>query len=105
MQDRAGNLANGAIANIVDIVAHSPIYVVGQPANVSVDISISYVSAAKVNVSNRSFRPKYYHCYVFPLQHLFLLLVVIGMWSAIGFDSFVYDMLLISRSFQIDFQW
>ncbi|KAL6200296.1 hypothetical protein ACLB2K_030078 [Fragaria x ananassa] len=49
LTDRAGNLANGAIANIVDIVAHSPIYVVGQPANVSVDISISYVSAAKVN--------------------------------------------------------
>ncbi|XP_050369433.1 uncharacterized protein LOC126787613 isoform X2 [Argentina anserina] len=48
-KDGAGNLSNGAIANIVDIVAHSPIYVVGQPANVSVDISISYVSTAKVN--------------------------------------------------------
>ncbi|XP_050369432.1 uncharacterized protein LOC126787613 isoform X1 [Argentina anserina] len=49
LTDGAGNLSNGAIANIVDIVAHSPIYVVGQPANVSVDISISYVSTAKVN--------------------------------------------------------
>ncbi|KAM5583358.1 hypothetical protein ABKV19_003315 [Rosa sericea] len=49
LTDRAGNFANGAIANLVDIVAHSPIYVVGQPANVSVDISISYLSTAKVH--------------------------------------------------------
>lgn len=90
LQDRAGNLANGAIANIVDIVAHSPIYVVGQPANVSVDISISYVSTAKVNVSNRSFCLKYY---ALLSQHLFLLVVIWCLVYGLHLDLIVSDMI------------
>ncbi|XP_048424842.1 acyl-coenzyme A thioesterase 13 isoform X2 [Pyrus x bretschneideri] len=45
--DRDGNLANGAIANLVDIVGGSLAFIPGLPMNVSVDISVSYVSTAK----------------------------------------------------------
>lgn len=53
-QDRDGNLANGAIANLVDMVGSCVVYVTGLPMNVTVDISISYLSTAKLNVSNPS---------------------------------------------------
>ncbi|XP_070674308.1 uncharacterized protein [Malus domestica] len=45
--DRAGNLANGAIANLVDQVG-AVVHVRGLPVNVSVDISISFMSKAKL---------------------------------------------------------
>ncbi|XP_009374290.1 acyl-coenzyme A thioesterase 13 isoform X3 [Pyrus x bretschneideri] len=48
-KDRDGNLANGAIANLVDIVGGSLAFIPGLPMNVSVDISVSYVSTAKVH--------------------------------------------------------
>ncbi|XP_034220983.1 acyl-coenzyme A thioesterase 13-like [Prunus dulcis] len=48
LKDRSGNLANGAIANLVDIVGAAVAYVPGQSLNVSVDISISYMSTAKL---------------------------------------------------------
>ncbi|XP_070674311.1 uncharacterized protein [Malus domestica] len=47
LTDRAGNLANGAIANLVDLVGAS-VHFRGLPMNVSVDISISYLSKAKL---------------------------------------------------------
>ncbi|KNA25205.1 hypothetical protein SOVF_008570 [Spinacia oleracea] len=47
--DRTGNLAGGAIANLVDIVGNALIYRIGQPMNVSVDMSISYLSNAKLD--------------------------------------------------------
>ncbi|CAL8160659.1 unnamed protein product [Prunus armeniaca] len=47
--DRGGNLANGAIANLVDELGFCAAYVPGQPMNVSVDISISYMSTAKLH--------------------------------------------------------
>ncbi|GAB4824493.1 hypothetical protein Ancab_007369 [Ancistrocladus abbreviatus] len=47
--DRNGNLASGAIANLVDIVGNALIYKLGHPMNVSVNMSISYLSAAKLN--------------------------------------------------------
>ncbi|XP_021720743.1 putative esterase C31F10.02 [Chenopodium quinoa] len=47
--DRTGNLAGGAIANLIDIVGNSLIYRLGQPMNVSVDMSISYLSNAKLD--------------------------------------------------------
>lgn len=50
-QDKDGNLSNGAIANLVDVAGASLIYVTGLPMNVSVDMSISYVSKAKIGVS------------------------------------------------------
>lgn len=53
-QDRNGNLANGAIANLVDEVGGAVVYVEGLPMKVSVDMSISFVSTAKVNVSVQS---------------------------------------------------
>lgn len=53
-QDRNGNLANGAIANLVDEVGGAAVYVEGLPMKVSVDMSISFVSTAKVNVSVQS---------------------------------------------------
>lgn len=49
MQDRAGNLATGAIANLIDIVGNALIYKVQQPMNVSVNMSISYLSSAKLD--------------------------------------------------------
>ncbi|KAB2620574.1 acyl-coenzyme A thioesterase 13-like [Pyrus ussuriensis x Pyrus communis] len=48
-KDRDGKLANGAIANLVDIVGASVAYIPGLPMNVSVDISVSYVSTAKLH--------------------------------------------------------
>lgn len=53
-QDRNGNLANGAIANLVDEVGGAVVYVEDLPMKVSVDMSISFVSTAKVNVSVQS---------------------------------------------------
>ncbi|XP_068310466.1 uncharacterized protein [Pyrus communis] len=47
LTDRAGNLANGAIANLVDQVG-AAVHVRGLPVNVSVDISISFMSKAKL---------------------------------------------------------
>ncbi|XP_050138575.1 uncharacterized protein LOC126614915 isoform X4 [Malus sylvestris] len=47
LTDRAGNLANGAIANLVDQVG-AVVHVRGLPVNVSVDISISFMSKAKL---------------------------------------------------------
>lgn len=52
MQDRSGRLANGAIANLVDEVGGAVVHVEGLPMNVSVDMSISFMSTAKLNVSN-----------------------------------------------------
>ncbi|KAJ8452658.1 hypothetical protein Cgig2_004994 [Carnegiea gigantea] len=46
--DRAGNLAVGAISNLIDIVGNALIYRVQQPMNVSVNMSISYLSNAKL---------------------------------------------------------
>lgn len=47
--DRNGDLARGAIANLIDIVGNAQVYRVDSPMNVSVDMSISYLSTAKVN--------------------------------------------------------
>ncbi|CAO2840795.1 unnamed protein product [Amaranthus hypochondriacus] len=47
--DRAGNLATGAIANLIDIVGNALIYGVGRPMNVSVTMSISYMSTAELD--------------------------------------------------------
>ena len=50
-QDRNGKLATGAIANLVDEVGGALVHVEGLPMNVSVDMSISFLSTAKVYVS------------------------------------------------------
>lgn len=52
LQDRSGRLANGAIANLVDEVGGAVVHVEGLPMNVSVDMCISYMSTAKLHVSN-----------------------------------------------------
>ncbi|MCD7454560.1 hypothetical protein HAX54_025218 [Datura stramonium] len=49
LTDRAGKLAPGAIANIVDAVGAGAVNVGGHPLNVSVDMSISFLSSAKVD--------------------------------------------------------
>nr|XP_004294275.2 PREDICTED: acyl-coenzyme A thioesterase 13-like [Fragaria vesca subsp. vesca]XP_011460919.1 PREDICTED: acyl-coenzyme A thioesterase 13-like [Fragaria vesca subsp. vesca] len=49
LTDRAGHLSQGAIANLVDVVGASVAYINGLPMNVSVDISISYMSKAKLD--------------------------------------------------------
>ncbi|RAL37321.1 unnamed protein product [Cuscuta campestris] len=49
LTDRDGILASGAIANLVDEVGGAVVYVEGLPMNVSVDMSISYLSTAKLN--------------------------------------------------------
>ncbi|GMH07381.1 hypothetical protein Nepgr_009221 [Nepenthes gracilis] len=46
--DRTGYLSSGAIANLVDDVGGSVIFKEGFPVTASVNISISYVSNAKV---------------------------------------------------------
>ncbi|XP_031250268.1 acyl-coenzyme A thioesterase 13-like [Pistacia vera] len=47
--DKNGSLANGAIANLVDELGGAVVQVDGLPMNVSVDMSISFLSTAKVN--------------------------------------------------------
>ncbi|CAI9106911.1 OLC1v1006158C1 [Oldenlandia corymbosa var. corymbosa] len=49
--DRNGNLASGAVANLVDEMGGALVHVEGLPMNVSVDMSISYLSTAKLDVS------------------------------------------------------
>ncbi|KAK1588177.1 hypothetical protein Q3G72_020502 [Acer saccharum] len=49
LTDNNGNLANGAIANLVDEVGGAMVYVEGLPRKVSVDMSISFVSSAKLD--------------------------------------------------------
>lgn len=51
LQDRTGKLASGAIANLVDVAGISVDFVEGLPMNVSVDMSISHLSTAKLDVS------------------------------------------------------
>lgn len=51
LQDSNGKLANGAIATLVDEVGGAVIFEEGLPTNVSVDMSISFLSTAHVNVS------------------------------------------------------
>ncbi|MBA0735616.1 hypothetical protein Gogos_019450 [Gossypium gossypioides] len=52
LTDKNGNLATGAIANIVDEVGGSAVFVIGVPMKVSVDISISFLGTAKLGVTN-----------------------------------------------------
>ncbi|XP_076918182.1 uncharacterized protein LOC143578498 [Bidens hawaiensis] len=49
LTDRNGDLAAGAIANLVDEIGATMVYEKDVPMNVSVDMSISYLSTAKVN--------------------------------------------------------
>ncbi|OIT02774.1 PREDICTED: uncharacterized protein LOC109227404 isoform X2 [Nicotiana attenuata] len=51
LTDREGKLASGAIANLVDEVGGAVVLVEGLPRNVSVDMSISFLSSAKADVS------------------------------------------------------
>ncbi|KAI3806455.1 hypothetical protein L1987_22360 [Smallanthus sonchifolius] len=49
LTDRNGNLAVGAIANLVDEIGATMVHEKDVPMNVSVDMSISYLSTAKLN--------------------------------------------------------
>ncbi|CAN0854696.1 Acyl-coenzyme A thioesterase 13 [Linum grandiflorum] len=49
LTDRSGKLATGAIANLVDEVGGAVVHVEGLPMNVSVDMSISFLSTAKLH--------------------------------------------------------
>ncbi|KAM0044941.1 putative acyl-CoA hydrolase [Helianthus debilis subsp. tardiflorus] len=49
LTDRNGNLAVGAIANLVDEIGATMVYEKDVPMNVSVDMSISYLSTANLN--------------------------------------------------------
>ncbi|CAK8537712.1 unnamed protein product [Lathyrus sativus] len=49
LTDSNGNLENGAIATLVDEVGGAVIHEEGLPMNVSVDMSISFLSTAHVN--------------------------------------------------------
>ncbi|KAG5064079.1 hypothetical protein JHK85_005262 [Glycine max] len=48
LADRSGKLASGAIANLVDEVGGAVIHEEGLPMNVSVDMSISFLSSVRV---------------------------------------------------------
>lgn len=61
-QDRNGKLASGAIANLVDEVGGAVVHIEGLPMNVSVDMSISFLSTAKVNVSVKTPNPNTPFC-------------------------------------------
>lgn len=50
-QNREGKLAAGAIANLIDAVGAGCVNIGGHPVNVSVDMSISFHSSAKIDVS------------------------------------------------------
>ncbi|XP_052187193.1 uncharacterized protein LOC127797973 isoform X2 [Diospyros lotus] len=49
LTDRNGKLCAGAIANLVDEVGGAVVHVEGLPMNVSVDMSISFLSTAKLD--------------------------------------------------------
>ncbi|EEF41844.1 acyl-coenzyme A thioesterase 13 [Ricinus communis] len=49
LTDRSGKLATGAIANLVDEVGGAVVFVEGLPMNVSVDMSISFLSSANLH--------------------------------------------------------
>ncbi|CAN0854694.1 Acyl-coenzyme A thioesterase 13 [Linum grandiflorum] len=49
LTDRSGKLATGAIANLVDEVGGAVVHVEGLPLNVTVDMSISFLSTAKLH--------------------------------------------------------
>ncbi|PON62794.1 Thioesterase domain containing protein [Trema orientale] len=49
LTDRNGRLASGAIATLVDLVSAAVVRREGLPMNVSVDMSISFLSTANVN--------------------------------------------------------
>ncbi|XP_021906876.1 acyl-coenzyme A thioesterase 13-like [Carica papaya] len=49
LTDRNGNLATGAIINLVDEVGNAPVHIQGLSVNVSVDMSISFLSTAKLD--------------------------------------------------------
>ncbi|KAI3450305.1 hypothetical protein Pfo_006970 [Paulownia fortunei] len=49
LTDRNGKLAMGAIASLIDEIGAAVVHQDGQPMDVSVDMSISYISAAKMN--------------------------------------------------------
>ncbi|WCJ42927.1 Thioesterase superfamily protein [Euphorbia peplus] len=49
LTDRSGKLATGAIVNLVDELGGAVVYVEGLPMNVSVDMSISFLSSANLN--------------------------------------------------------
>ncbi|KAK9065825.1 hypothetical protein SSX86_015226 [Deinandra increscens subsp. villosa] len=49
LTDRNGNLAVGAIANLVDEIGATVVHEKDAPMNVSVDMSISYLSTAKID--------------------------------------------------------
>ncbi|PIA54409.1 hypothetical protein AQUCO_00900749v1 [Aquilegia coerulea] len=49
LTNAVGNLCSGAIANIIDEVGGAVVHVDGLPRSVSLDMSISYLSTAKVN--------------------------------------------------------
>lgn len=51
-QDRNGDLAVGAIANLVDKIGAMMLYYKDIPMPLSVDMSISYLSTAKPNVGS-----------------------------------------------------
>ncbi|XVF46680.1 hypothetical protein PTKIN_Ptkin03bG0047100 [Pterospermum kingtungense] len=51
LTDKNGNFATGAVANLVDEVGGAVVHVEGLPMNVSVDMSISFLGTAKINVS------------------------------------------------------
>ncbi|XP_042491487.1 acyl-coenzyme A thioesterase 13 isoform X1 [Macadamia integrifolia] len=48
-QDASGNLSPGAIVGLVDEVGAAAIHIEGFPIEVSVDMSIAYLSAARAN--------------------------------------------------------
>ncbi|KAE9461044.1 hypothetical protein C3L33_07060, partial [Rhododendron williamsianum] len=50
-RDRTGNFATGAISYLVDALGGAVAYVEGRPMNVLVDVSISFLSMAKPDVS------------------------------------------------------
>ncbi|KAF9598506.1 hypothetical protein IFM89_028038 [Coptis chinensis] len=45
-----GNFSSGAIANLIDEVGGAVVHIEGLPRNVSVDMSISFLSTAKIYV-------------------------------------------------------
>lgn len=49
LTDKSGNLATGAVANLVDEVGGAIVHVEGLTMNVSVDMSISFLGTAKLN--------------------------------------------------------
>lgn len=84
LQDSTGKLATGAIATLVDEIGGAVIHEEGLPMNVSVDMSISFLSTADVGVSHSMHLLFFFMC-LFNLISSCVVLVILFCQFELGY--------------------